>query len=53
LYNQSNVVVMIKKYRVSINFYFKIMIFGKTVVQHIWIWSENLIILKNYKNLYT
>jgi hypothetical protein len=43
--------VMTKDYRVSVRFCRKIMIFAKTLGQHIWIFSENLIFFKTHKNL--
>jgi hypothetical protein len=42
-----------KKYRVSINFYRKQAIFGKTVGWHLWILSEKLNFIETHKNTYT
>jgi hypothetical protein len=41
-----------KKYRVSVSFCRKLVIFGKTVSEHLWILSENFKNFKTHKNSY-
>jgi hypothetical protein len=42
--------VMTKKYDVSVSFYPKLAIFGKTVCYYLWISSENVKFFKTRKN---
>jgi hypothetical protein len=44
--------VTIKKYGVSISFCPKLKIFGKTVGQHIWIFSDKLYFFKTHNKSY-
>jgi hypothetical protein len=47
-----NMAVITKKYRVLISFRRKLVIFGKTIGQHLWILSENLNFFTPHKNSY-
>jgi hypothetical protein len=44
--------LMTKKYGVSVSFYHKMMFFGKTEGNHLWILSQNLNFFKSRKSLY-